>query len=148
VNPGIAIGEQLALLGTIDPASQAAGTYSTAAFDPDLFRRLFIVINAGSIGSGDSLTITVTNSTTSGGSYTAVTGLASFPAITVTGNKAIYEIRTEFLQGLGVGPFYKVNAVLTGSNNSVFAVEVWGSLGRYGPASDYNLAAIQSATYN
>jgi predicted aconitase with swiveling domain len=148
MNHNIAIAEQLALIGGIDPATGGVAVVTSAAFDTKLHRRIFVVVNGGLVTSTGVLTITFTSSATLGGSYTAVTGLAAVPTIIASGAKVLYEFRVEALAGVP-GNFEFVKVVATTTLAAVaYGVEVWGASERYLPASDYNVVAVTNVVLN
>jgi hypothetical protein len=148
VNHNIAIAEQIAFLGGLDPQSQPAGSYATGPVDTSLFRRLLVALNAGVLGTSGTLTLTLQSSATSGGTYAAVAGLTACPVVATSGNKVLYEVRSEALQAAGAGRFVKAAVAVAGSTNSLFAVEVYGGSGRYLAASDNNAPAVQAVVLN
>lgn len=144
---GMALAEGMALVGGIDPASQAAATYTTGPINTALHNRLLFVLNAGVLGGGGSLQLSILASTTSGGSYAAVAGLTAAPLCSVSGNKVLYEVRADVLQNTPVGPWVKGQVVVAGAT-CAFSLEVFAGLERYYPASDYNEAAVQAVVLN
>ena len=147
MNRNIAIAEQVTFLGGIDPANAVAGTYTTAAINTNLTGRLLFEVNGGTLGASGTLTFSLLASATSGGSYVAVSGLIACPVISVTGKKVLYEVMTDTLQSLGVGPYVKGQVVVAVAT-SAFSVSVWGGSDRYLPASDYNATTIQAVVLN
>lgn len=145
--PGMNFSDAFALVGQVAPASVAAGTVSTAAINAAQHNTLGIVLNVPVVGAGDSIQLQIQASATSGGSYATVAGLNLPPALTAAGLQ-VYNLRPDFLANSGVGPYLKVQAVLTGANNSTIGIEVWGGMERYSPASDYNIAAVTSVASN
>ena len=76
--------DEWALVGTIDPDVNTAGTYLTDAIDMSLYDRVAFVVANGSLIAGGTVAFKVTQATTSGGTYkdvtsAAITGLTGSP---------------------------------------------------------------------
>lgn len=70
--------------------SYSAGTsLSAAAIDTKGYHQALIVYNAGTSSGGGTTDITVTAATTSGGTYSAITG-AVFSQVTTANDEAVY----------------------------------------------------------
>ncbi len=148
MNVNQAIAEMLSLAGSIEPASQAAGTYATGPIDTMIHRRLLFVVSAGVVAGGASLAFSLTSGATAGGVFAPVVGLAApAPPITVAGNKVLFEVRVEALLNAGAGRYVKGQVVVAGGT-AAFAVECYGAIDRYMPASDYNMGAVQAVVLN
>lgn len=137
------VSEALAPVGQITPTSQAAGEQLSAAINMQLHRRLFAVISVGAFGASATLDAVFKASSTSGGTYTAVTGAAITQMLAAGGNNKIVtiEVKAETLAALGVGPWVKLS-VTVGTAATLTSAVVLGACERYEPASDNNLAAV------
>lgn len=144
MNANVPVSEKLALVGQVQPASQAVGTFQTQAINTALHRRVWFEITTGALGAGATVDFKVQAAATAGGVYADVPGgITSIATIAVSGDLAECEVRAETLQTLGVGPFIK-GTLVVGVAASVAAVNAWGAAERYFPASDHNLANVSS----
>lgn len=76
--------ERLAVVATIDPDAYASGTQLSDAIDMAYHREVMFIIQAGVIPSSGTYNFVVTESATSGGTYTQITG-KSITALTNAG---------------------------------------------------------------
>lgn len=134
--------EYVAYLGGLKPVSQAVGAYTSAAVNVQLHNRLVAILSVGTIGSADSATLSFTQCATSGGSYTALTGLTAMAALTADNTQLIVDIPAEKINTLGFGPYVKGVVTIAGSNSCVFELLLLGTCERYGPASDNNVSSV------
>ena len=142
MNINATLPEYIAYLGGLSPQSQSAGTYTSGAINTALHNRIGVFVNVGTIGSGDTVTLSFTASATSAGTYNAVSGLATMAALNANTTQLFVDIPAGKLQDLGVGPYIKAVATVAGANAAVFSVEIWGTCDRYMPASDYNATSV------
>ena len=134
--------EDWALIGTIDPATRAAGEQLSDAIDMKYWEQVVAVLIIGT-HSGAGIAFTFKSASTSGGSYSAISG----KAITAVGgsplqsNKQwVIELRNE--EVTSNNEFVKASVTLTGSPSAmIYAVAVFGK-GRTKPASDNDLASV------
>lgn len=95
------ISERMAIVGVIDPDANAAGTALTAAIDMSKWGRVAFVVMTGDMGSSGTLDFSVTQSATSGGSYTALSPAKAITQLTQAGTddnkQVILEVRAEDL---------------------------------------------------
>ena len=134
--------EDWALVGTIDPATYAAGAQLTDEIDMKNWEQLVAVLMIGT-HSGAGIAFNFQSASSSGGSYSAISG----KAITAVGgsplqsNKQwIINLRNE--EVTSNNEFVKAGVTLTGSPSAmVFSVAVFGK-GRIKPSSDNDLSSV------
>ncbi len=138
------LSESLAVVGKIDPSSQAAGELLSGAINMLTHRRIFAIISVGAFGASATVDATFKASSTSGGTYAAVTGTAITQALAGGGNNIVLEIelKAETLAQLGVGPFVKLS-VTVGTAATLTSAVVLGACGRFEPESDNDLTAVK-----
>jgi hypothetical protein len=68
--------ERLAIVSVIDPDLLGSGTSLGDAIDMRSHRQVMFIVMAGSINTADTIDFKVTQSATSGGTYTPITGKA------------------------------------------------------------------------
>lgn len=128
------LSEGLAKLARIAPASTATGTVNLGPVSMANMRRLYAMVNIGSVGGGGTVVCQWAASATSGGSYTTF-GTAS-GTLSATGLLEM-ELKAETLGSNSIGPFVELQ--ITIAVNAVFiSAELYGETGYY-PGSDYNL---------
>jgi hypothetical protein len=142
VNINVTLPEYICYLGGLVPGSHAAGTYTSGAVNTQLHNRVGVFVNVGTIGSADTVTLSFTACATSGGSYSAVTGLTAMAALNADNSQLFVDIPTTKLQDLGVGPYLKAVITVAGANSAVYSVEIFGAQERFLPASDYNTGTV------
>jgi hypothetical protein len=98
--------------------SYAAGTHLSGAIDTAGYHQALVVYNAGTTAGAGTTDITVEAATTSGGSYTAVSG-AAFAQVTTANDEAVYVGRVNLT---GTDRYLKVKAVQGGGAAAEFAV--------------------------
>lgn len=134
------ITESMAVLGVIHSASQGTGTVNTTNVNTALHRRVRFRVDVGVVGASGTVNFQIAASATSGGTYTVVPNTA-IVAITTSNNIAEVEIRAINLQSLGVGPWIQGQLAI-GVAASQVSVTVDGTVDRYEPASDNNIAGV------
>lgn len=139
------LSESLAVVGKIDPTSQAASTVLSGAINTKLYRRIFAVVQVGALGSSATVNAKFTAAPTSGGSYVDVTGAAITQVDTAGSKIAILELKAETLAALGLGGFVKLSLTV-GTAATLTSAVIYGSCARYEPASDNNDASVASVT--
>jgi hypothetical protein len=137
--------ESVAVLGKIDPVSQAAGTVNTTVVDCALFERTLFIVKAGVLGALATLDFVVKGDTASGGSFaTTVTGKA-ITQLTKAGSDdskiVLVEVDTN---ALGVQGFRYVRGTATvGVAASLIDVTVLGFGCSYPNANQHNIASVK-----
>lgn len=138
------LSEELAIVATIDPASISASTVNTDSIDMKNFRRVMFIVAVGTMGASGTADFAVYGDTASGGSYsTAITG-KSIAQLTKAGTddlkQVVVEVTAEEVAAQGLR--YIRGALVIGTAASPAAVIALGSLMRYSPASEFDLASV------
>ncbi len=94
----------------------STGTAISAEIDTAGFAEAVIIFDAGTVGTSGTVDVTVTDSDTSGGTFTAVTG-AAFTQVISTNDEAVYVGRIRLNSATAGTPdkcnrFIKVQAVV------------------------------------
>jgi len=137
--------ERAAVIGTIDPASVAAGTVTTDYADLSKFESVMFVILTGSLGASATVDASVVQATDSAG--TGSKALASAKAITQLvkasndNNQVIVNLRAEDLD-MNNNFDHAALSVTVATAASILGVLVIGMNPRYAPASDNDLATV------
>lgn len=137
------ISEALAVVGQIAPVSTST-TVATAAFNGAGFYRFLAILNVGALGSSATVNAGFEASTTSGGSYTAITATEITQISTGSTNLVLVELKAETIAGLAVGPFLKFY-VTVGTAASLVSAVVVGSYS-YLPSSAAGAALTPAQT--
>lgn len=142
----IALSELLAVVAWAEPDTvTAASEHLTGEIDTKYYERLLAIIQVGAYAAGNdgSLAGGFQYATTSGGSYSAVSGkqitTASFTGSAQDSQIAVLELRVQDVRDLG--RYVKVGVTPT-NQNCELAIVVLGSTD-YRPASDYDIAAVK-----
>lgn len=128
----------------IHSASQSTSEKLTGAVDLSKFRQVYFIVDSGTLGASGTLDFQVKGATTSGGSYTAITGTAITQLVVASNNNqyAIVCVRTDQVNALGLGYTYIKGSLLPGTAASNSAVIVLGALGAIEPMSSQNATAV------
>ena len=137
------LSEVLAVLGKLDPQSLAAGTVTVGPIQANLSRRFLAIIKSGTIGT--SIDAKWQAATTSGGTYSDVTG-AAITQIAASSKIALLELRSEAVESLLGSGYQYVRLSLTGVGTNLVDVTILGAPARYQPNSVNNIAAVASTT--
>lgn len=140
----IGASEDIAIVGTIDSASQSTSEKLTDAIDLSKFSRFLFVINAGVLGTSATLDFQIKGATSAGGSYTAITGTAITQLVKATddGKQVVVEISRQAVENLGLGYTHIKGSLVPGTAASQAAVVALGVGPFYGPAADHDLADV------
>jgi hypothetical protein len=136
--------EITALLGTIDPVSQAAGTVTSGWVSMAGFFKLMAVIHTGVLGASATVDAKLQQATDSTGTGAKdITGKAITQIVKASGDnkQAIINLGGAELDVAG-GFGYVRLSMTVGTAASLIAAELWGSNPRYADASAYNQAAV------
>jgi hypothetical protein len=131
--------ESLAHLGGLDPVSQAAATVLTSAIDMALHRRVVFELQIGALTG--SVDFKIQASATSGGSYADVTGFA-ITQVTVANKKVRVECKAETVIGATNGNRFIKGSLTVTTGPALISLDIYGTVDRYEPASDQNVAAV------
>ena len=139
--------QKMAIVGTIDPqTSGTAGTVWTDAIDMDVFERAIFIVQSNTIAANTTLTLTVysDDATATGGMTNAV---ATATALTNANddNQLWLEVDTEDFDVDNRHRYCRGALVIAGAGGTAtFSAVVLGANCRYHPASDYDLATVDS----
>ncbi len=126
--------------------SQSAGTVLTSAVDLKKFRKVVFLIDSGSMGTSATLDFHVVAATTSGGSYTTVTGTAitELTQAGSNGNSYVFvEVSADHLQNLlGNGYEFLKGSLTIATAACVCSVTVLGALNDHEPTSNQADASL------
>lgn len=130
--------EQIAVLGTIDPATVKTTAVESDRVDPKLWKRLMVILNVGTIA--DDLTVTLLKSTaTTGGTTTALTTLSVASSSDNTQQVLSWNADTSYDSA---APYVSVKVSAADTNANTISAVVLGVNGHYLPASDNDLASV------
>lgn len=145
------LSEQLAVVARITPAVKTAGAEVLSdAIDMQNHGRILAIFNMGVYAGGNngSVAVVLKAATTSGGSYSLITGkaitTASFTGSANDDAVALIELTQEELATIK-GPTYryvKLSVTPTNQNLACGAV-VLGDYSRYTAASEYDIATVK-----
>jgi ethanolamine ammonia-lyase small subunit len=134
--------ERAAIIGVIEPDVNGAAAYDSDEVDMSLWGSIQAVVMAGDFGSSATLDFKLQSATSSGGSFSDVTGKA-ITQLTQAGTdadkQAVINLRGDELTA---GHRY-VKAVMTVGTASVNSASiVLGFDARHAPASDNDLSSV------
>jgi hypothetical protein len=133
-----------AVVATIDPDANAAGTLTTDEIDMSKYQAVAFVVMAGALGTSATLDFSVKGgaSSNAGSHATAVTGKA-ITQLTQAGSdddkQVIVEVTGEEVGAQGLR--YIEGSLVTATATSDSGVLVLGKP-KFGPAHDYDLASV------
>lgn len=142
--PNARISEQLSLLATIDPVSQAAGTVTTGWLSAAQFERFMASIRTGTLGASATVDAKLQQATDSGGTGVKdVTGKAITQIVKASGDnkQALINLRAEELDTNGGFSYFRLS-ITVGTATSLITAEVWGGVAKNLPASAQNQAGV------
>lgn len=129
----------------IHAASQSTSEKLTSAIDMQKFNRVFFLIDSGTLGTSATLDFSIKGATTSGGTYTTITGTAITQLVKASNdnNYVLVEISSEQVIAANANYRYIKGSLTPGTAACTSAVVAFGSLARFEPASTkYNPAAV------
>jgi hypothetical protein len=132
--------ELIAVLDSIDPVSQAAGTVTTGWIKADKFFTYMALINTGTLGTSATVDAKLQQATDSSGtSAKDVTGKAITQIVKASGDnkQAVINLRGSELDTNGGFPYFRLS-ITVGTAASLIAANVVGMNTRFAPASDSN----------
>jgi hypothetical protein len=134
--------DDMALIGVIDADAYTAAAYLTAAIDMSVWERIAVLVAPGDLGTNATLDAKVTESATSGGSYTDISGKA-ITQMTQAGTDMSNKQRWINVRGdeLTDGMRYVKVSMTVATATSDAALYVFG-YPRYLPAQDVDLSSV------
>lgn len=142
--PNARISEQLSLLATINPVSQAAGTATSGWLSAAQFERFMAVIQTGVLGASATVDAKIQQATDSSGTGAKdVTGKAITQIVKASGDnkQALINLRAEELDTNG-GFNYVQLSITVATAASLISAQVWGGVAKNLPASAQNQAGV------
>lgn len=136
--------EQLALLATLDPVSQGAGTVTTGWVNAGKFSALLALLGTGVMGASGTIDAKLQQATTSGGAGAKdITGKAITQVVKASGDnkQVMINLRSQELD-VANGFGYVRLSVTVGTAASLISASIWGVNPRFADASADNQAAV------
>jgi hypothetical protein len=134
------LSQALAVVGRIPAAAVAVGNVLTGAIDLSKGRRWLFVVDAGTPGASGTIDFVVKAATTSGGSYTNISG-TSIVQLTATG-VGLVEVTAEAIQGLNLGYAFIKGSLTVGTATSPVSVVAYSVAPRNDPNSANNISGV------
>jgi hypothetical protein len=138
------IGEALAVLATIDPISQGAGTVTTGWVDQSVFEYCMAVVQTGVMGASATLDAKLQQATDSSGTGVKdITGKAITQIVKASGDnkQAFINMKEADLDTEGGFRYIRLSMTV-GTAASLIAATLYGGVARYQPATAYNQAGV------
>ena len=134
--------EDWAIVATIDPDANTVATLTSDEIDMTDWQQLAVVVIAGGLVASASIVTTVTDSATSGGSFSAVSGKTTTIGGTSpnTGDNSQRVIHFRSAEGNSNARYVQVSMQTTGATSDS-ALIVFGK-GRHRPAYEKDLASV------
>lgn len=138
------LGEELAVVATIDPDAYGTGDQSSDVIDMAHFREVIFVVQAGTLGTSATIDFKVYGDTASNGAFsTQITGkeiTQLTDAGTDSDKQAIVRVTAE--EVMAQGKRYIKGVMSVGAATSDAGVVALASALRYSAAADYDLASV------
>lgn len=138
------LAEQLAVLATLDPISQGAGTITTGWISAANHERFMALIQTGVLGGAATVDAKLQQATDSGGTGVKdVTSKAIAQIVKASGDnkQALINLRTDELDVAGGFGFFRLSLTV-GTAASLVGASVLGAVARNLPASALNQAGV------
>lgn len=142
--PNQKISEQLAVLATVDPVSQAAGSISTGWISASAFERFQAIVQTGLLGAAATVDAKLQQATDSiGTGVKDVTGKTITQIVKATGDnkQAVIGIRANELDMSNSFSYFRLT-ITVGVAASLVGAVVQGGMAKNTPASALNQAAV------
>jgi len=142
--PNAKASEMLAIVATIDPASQAAGTVSTAWVSVANYLGFLAIVQTGVLGTSATVDAKLQQALDSAGtSAKDISGKALTQIVKATGDnkQALINVKPEELDTVNGFGFIRVSLAV-GAAASVTSAQLFGVNPRYVPAEVGNQAAV------
>lgn len=136
--------ELIAVLDSIDPVSQAAGTVTTSWIKADKFLSFMALVNTGVLGAGATVDAKLQQASDSSGTGAKdITGKAITQIVKASGDnkQAVINLRAQELDTNGGFSYFRLSLTV-GTAASLIAANILGVNGRFLPASDSNNADV------
>lgn len=137
------LADNLAVLGTIDPASISASTVNTDVIDMRYWREVLFIVVTGALGTSATADFLVKGDSASGGSYaTTVTGKSITQLVKASHDNSQAIVRVTAEEAAAQGFRYLRGSLTIGTAASLASVIVVGAHARYSDATDFDLASV------
>lgn len=135
--------DHFAVVGVIQPQAITAGATGvlTAAIDMKDFNALMFVAQSGTLGTSGTLDVSAVASTTSGGTYTALTGKAATQLVKATDDNKIVVVHVTEADVAAAGKRYVKFKIVAGTANATSGGVVIG-FNNSGKGADENLSDV------
>lgn len=136
--------ELIAVLDSIDPVSQAAGTVTTSWIKADKFLSFMALVNTGVLGAGATVDAKLQQASDSSGTGAKdITGKAITQTVKASGDnkQAVINLRGSELDTNGGFSYFRLSLTV-GTAASLVGASILGINGRFLPASDANNADV------
>lgn len=134
--------EEVAVVGTVDPGTLSATSYSTDTIDMDVYRAVTFVVLTGTLGSSGTVDFKVQQST-NGTAWSDMTGKAITQLTKAGGDDNVQAIVHVDASELGAGYRYVKGVLTVGTASSGAGVIALASGLRFTPASAYDLTSVK-----
>lgn len=142
--PNARLSEMSALLGGIDPVSQAAATVTSGWVSMANFSRLLAVLKTGVLGASATVDAKLQQASDSSGTGAKdITGKAITQIVKASGDNKQVEINLlESELDVNGGFGYVRISVTVGTAASLISADLWGGVARFADASASNAASV------
>lgn len=142
--PNVKASEQVAVLGSINPSSQAAGGASTGWIPAMSFSKFLALVQAGAFGAAATVDASIQQAQDANGTNAkAIAGKAIATLVAANNANDQVEINLDAQELDVANGFSYINLTITvGAAATLTAGLLLGFVPRYAPASDYNAASV------
>ena len=132
---------RLAVIGVLDPVSQAASAVTTSAIDARGFFKVVFILNTGVLGTDATVDLVIKGDAASGGSYaTTLKTITQIVKATGDNKQVVVEVNSD---ELGQNNVRYLKATLTvGTAASIVSLVALGVDARYSPGTKNDLASV------
>ena len=136
------LSEQLAVVGTIDPADISGAAQDSDIFSMQLHRRALFILSTGATVNAPGILVQIREGLDAAMTATTAAILsAAATAVTATDSQFLFEVSAEAMQA---GYTYLSGRVDAGAGATLASMVVLADVERYHPASDRDLASVVS----
>lgn len=145
MNPNVKLSEKAAISATLDPASVAPGTVTTAWVSMSNLGQIAALLQTGTLGAAATVDAKLRQAQDAAGTGAKdIAGKAIAQIVKATGDnvQALVEARAEDLD-VNNGYGFVALSVTVGAAASLLSASLIGSATRFAPASAFNQAAVK-----
>ena len=136
------LSEQLAVVGTIDPADISGAAQNSDIFSMALHRRALFILSTGATVNAPGILVQIREGADAAmTATTAVILSATAAAVTATDSQFLFEVSAE---AMAAGYTYLSGRVDAGAGATLASMVVLADVERYHPASDRDIASVVS----